>query len=666
MRIDNLARFIVLSLAIATPTLVRAQFQQPTDEELKMTADPKAPGASAVYLYISDVFDDTRHVRTYYARIKVLQEKGKELATVEIPYDPHPFKVEAVQARTIHADGTVIPLTVKPEDLLYEKNESGQIKRKVFNLPSVEVGSILEYYFQIHYEGNPDVFYYILPPHWEIQKPYYVHKAHYVFIPIKDFMDGTRGAPGSVSSNWSLNWWEKLPPGVKLKTEVNFRYSLDVTDVPPIPQEEWMPPIQSVLYQLNFYYLAAYNGTDYWISNAKRWSKEVDRFAEPAGFIKAAVAGLIAPADSDLDKAKKLYNAVQALDNTSFSRTKSESELKQLKLKETKRAEDTWNQKSGSRNDIALLYLAMLRAAGLTAYDAKVVDRSRGIFNLNELNFDQLDDDIVILSVDGKEILLDPGEKMCPFETVHWKHSGAGGVRQTAKEPTPYASALQTYNSNILKRVGDVAPDGRGGIAGNFHFLMTGQEAIRWRQAALRNDEDEVKKQFDNWLESMVPEGAEAHIDRFTGLDDPSVNLVAVVHVQGAPGAATAKRLLLPSFFFATRGSHPFVDQEKRQELVDMHYAEMVTDQIVYHLPAGFSVEGAPQDAKVPWKDNAVLIVKTKPEPNQITIVRQLARAFTILGPEEYQDLRDFYKKVAVSDQQQLVLTRAPATSKEN
>jgi len=38
-----------------------------------------------------------------------------------------------------------------------------------------------------------------------------------------------------------------------------------------------------------------------------------------------------------------------------------------------KRAEDTWNQKSGSGEDIALLYLALLRGAGLTAYPMKVL-----------------------------------------------------------------------------------------------------------------------------------------------------------------------------------------------------------------------------------------------------------------------------------------------------
>jgi hypothetical protein len=33
---------------------------------------------------------------------------------------------------------------------------------------------------------------------------------------------------------------------------------------------------------------------------------------------------LIAPTDSDLDKARKLYKAVQALDNTDYSRKKSD------------------------------------------------------------------------------------------------------------------------------------------------------------------------------------------------------------------------------------------------------------------------------------------------------------------------------------------------------
>ena len=326
-------------------------------------------------------------------------------------------------------------------------------------------------------------------------------------------------------------------------------------------------------------------------------------------------------------------------------------------MKAAKRAEDTWNQKTGSSEDIALLYLAMLRAAGLTAYAMKVVDREEGIFGPAFMDFDQLDDTIVILSIGGKEITLDPGEKMCPFETVHWSHSGASGARRSSDNHNAGTTPYQPYTANSMQRIGDLNLDEHGAITGNIRFIMTGQEALHWRQAVLENDLDEVRRQFDRSLERVVPEGTQAHIDHFVGLDDPDVNLMAMVKVEGSLGTATSKRLLLPGFFFQTHGAHPFVAQEKRLEPVDMHYGDVVTDQITYHLPAGFSVEGAPQNAKTAWPEHAIFANKTAQSPGQIIIARILARAFTFAKPEEYQDLRGFYQKVAANDQQQLVLT---------
>jgi hypothetical protein len=71
MRTHVSVRLALLFLAIAAPALVRAQFQPPTDEELKMTSDPKAPGAAAVYLYREETTDDHMHFHSYYERIKV-------------------------------------------------------------------------------------------------------------------------------------------------------------------------------------------------------------------------------------------------------------------------------------------------------------------------------------------------------------------------------------------------------------------------------------------------------------------------------------------------------------------------------------------------------------------------------------------------------------------
>ncbi len=662
-----LLRGAALIFAVMSPVLVCAQFQPPNPDELKMTSDPKAPGADAVYFDINEVGNDPMHYQSTYARIKVLTEKGKELATVELPYLRGSFKIEDIKGRTIHPDGTVIPLTVKPEDLMVSRTGETQVGKKVFSLPSVEVGSILEYSYNIRYDDDE-----YSSPEWEIQRPYFVHKAHYQFTPFKAFMP--RGTADTTTSMYltddrgrvvnSLIWWNRLPPGVTMQTSVNGSYSVDVTDIPPIPEEEWMPPVNSLLYKVFFYYKAASSPEEFWPSEAKLWSKDVDKFAEPSRVIQDAVNGLIAPMDSDLDKAKKLYDAVQALDNTDYSRAKSVSELKELKIKVAKHAQDTWAQKSGSSEDIAMLYLTMLRAAGLSAYAVKVVDRDRGIFDPSYLSLDQLDTTVVMLSTGGRQIVLDPGEKMCPFQTVNWRHSYAGGLAQSAQGVSYAATPMQQYKDNVTQRVGDVYLDAQGGITGHINIMMIGQRALHWRQRALREDNTELKKEFDHEeLERVVPEGVEAHVDHFLSIDDPYTNLMAVVNLKGSLGTATAKRLILPGFFFETRGHAPFVNEEKRLVPVDMHYGDRETDQITYHVPDGVTLEGVPQDENIGWQGHALLVAKSATQPGQIVIGQTLSVAFTFLKPEEYQDLRGFYQKVAAADQQQLVLTTSAAVA---
>jgi len=662
MRPKILLALICLAPAFISSQPARAQFQAPTKEELQMTEDPKVPGAVAVYLNFEEITDDPLHYQSVYARIKVLEEKGKELATVGIPYPHRKLKITNIKGRTIHSDGTIIPLTVKPEDLLMSETGEITVNRRVFTLPSVEVGSIIEYRYDLRYDD--DVF---SSPNWELQRQFFVHKAHYGFTPFKAFQRGSQSETGDYltdSHGKKINpllWWSVLPPGAEVKTDASGRFSLNVTDIPPTPNEEWMPPIQSVLFKVRFYYTSAFGGSDYWVSEARRWSSEVDHFAEPSKAIHDAVSGLILPSDSDLDKAKKLYRAVQALDNTDFSRKRDLAELKVLGLHVAKRAEDTWSQKSGSSEDIALLYLAMARAAGLTAYAMRVVNRDEGAFATGYFNFNQLNDDIILLTLNGKELALDPGEKMCPFLTVHWKHTGAGGIRQSADGRAAAISPLQPPAANTIDRIGDINVDDHGAITAYLRISMTGQQALHWRQQAVQNDLGEVKARFDEWLKSNVPKGIDAHVDHFLALDDPDVALIAVIKAKGTLGTATTRRIVLPGFFFSINSQHPFVDRAQRLQPVDMHYAEQISDDVTYHLLPGMTVEGSPQDTKIPWEGHALLVTKAETDTGEITLTRRFVRAFTFAKPEEFHDLQDFYQKVATADQQQLVLSRALA-----
>jgi hypothetical protein len=277
------------------------------------------------------------------------------------------------------------------------------------------------------------------------------------------------------------------------------------------------------------------------------------------------------------------------------------------------------------------------------------------------MRWSQLDDTLVVLDDGGKETYLDPGEKMCPFGKLNWNHAEAKGIRQSSQGIGLIGAPAQTYVDNTTTRNADLTVDPQGGITGSFTIVINGQAALGWRQRAIENDVTEVKKQFDKELEQIVPDGIEAHIDHFVGMDTPDTNLIAIVTAKGSIGTAAGKRLLLPGFFFESRGDTPFVNQEKRLEPVDMHYPQRTIDIVTYHLPPGVTVEGVPQDDKVMWENRAMLIVKSQTGPDKLTIADSVARNFSTAKPEDYQDLRGFYQKVAATDQEQLVLTSATA-----
>jgi tRNA threonylcarbamoyladenosine modification (KEOPS) complex Pcc1 subunit len=646
-------------LALFVCGTLHAQFRTPTQEELQMKDDPRAPGAAAVYLDYSEFDDDPLHHQIVTVRIKVLQEKGKELATVEVPYEKRFSSIADVRGRTIHADGTIIPLNVKPEDLMTFREGEKQYGKRVFTLPSVEVGSILEYTVTYQYDD-----YDAPPPTWEMQGDYYVHKAHYSYRPYPTYQPGANlstasfrrrfDGNGDLTSN--LIWVTILPKGASVKADASGRYLLDIADVPALPNEDNMPPLDVYRYRVEFYYSSSRRTQDFWPLIEKHWSREVDHFADPSKAIHEAVNGLIAPGDSDLDKAKKIYKAVAALENTDYTRSRSAAERKQLKIRTPRRAGDIWAQKSGDSEEIALLYLAMARAAGLHVAAAKVADRQKRTFDLAFLSARQMEDTVILLTIDGKLYPLDPGEKMCSFGQLSWRHASAGGMMQKTSGDPVIGTPPTVYTDNKTTRVADLNLDAQGHIEGTINVIMTGQSALYWRQQALRIDPDELKKQYDQTLESMVPPGVEAHLDHFLGIDNPDASLVAVVQTRGQLGAVTARRLILPAFFFEARGTTPFVKQEVRQTSVDMHYAEAVSDEVTLHLPAGVSIEGAPVNRKEIWKDHAYLSVVARSEAGQIVLSRALGHSFTFVSPEEYQDLRAFYQKVAASDQQQLVL----------
>src|SRR5215475_14012235 len=62
-------------------------YQPVSQDELKMTSEPKAPGAPAIILFRQVDRDDVGESKEdNYVRIKILTEEGRKYADIEIPF----------------------------------------------------------------------------------------------------------------------------------------------------------------------------------------------------------------------------------------------------------------------------------------------------------------------------------------------------------------------------------------------------------------------------------------------------------------------------------------------------------------------------------------------------------------------------------------------------
>jgi hypothetical protein len=197
-----------------------------------------------------------------------------------------------------------------------------------------------------------------------------------------------------------------------------------------------------------------------------------------------------------------------------------------------------------------------------------------------------------------------------------------------------------------------------GSIEGIARLAMSGQAARMWRQFALQSSADDVKKAFNDWMDSTLPEGVHAEFDQFNALNDSESNLLATARISGSLGSAAGRGYLLPASFFEARTDHPFVEETSRSLPIDLHYATMERDEVIYHLPAGFSVNTTPRPVDVGWTGHMSLKIDFAASERSLQITRNLVRNSAQMEASDYGNLRASYLSIVHADQQQILLAR--------
>jgi transglutaminase-like putative cysteine protease len=529
---------------------------------------------------------------------------------------------------------------------------------RVFSLPDVQVGSILEYSYILAYDDNQ-----VLPARWYLQHDAPALHEHYHFKPMD--LTGNRYVNldhGQTSRG--LYYVTYLPKGAGITTRAvgQSSYDLTVDNIPALPQEEYLPPIDSFSYRVLFYYAAELNSAAYWAAEGRFFSKDVNHFAEAGAKMRTDVAALVSPADSPEIKARKLYAAVMKIDNTNYDREHSAEEDKEDGLHPIRNAEDVWERQRGYNDQVAMAYIAMLRQVGITAYGMRVTNRDRNIFEPEYTDMSQLDDTIVIAVLDGKEVFLDPGARYCPFGELSWHHSSATGIRQSEHGSEIAQAAGLDYKDTRLQRIAVLGLGTDGVVGGTVRLTWTGQGATAIRESEIGAAAADTKQRLEDTMRGMLPGGMSLHMISVENLTDGEKPLSAVFAVSGPAGTVTGHRLLIAEDLLRGDEKERFASPTRRNA-VYFRYPYAATDYVQLQLDPGLKLEALPQTQNSLVLGAFAYTVEATSKGDIVTAKRSVAMGAMLVPVPDYTKIRTFFGDLRSADQNQLLFLRTPVAA---
>jgi hypothetical protein len=643
-RVFLLVVVILLAAALQRLRPVSGDEWQPiTPEELKMSSEPKAPGAPAIILYRQVDRDDSdvRISREYnYVREKIFTEEGRKYADVEIPLVKGQWDIHNIKARTIRSDGSVVNFDGKIFEKEIIKARGYKYLAKTFTLSDVQPGSIIEYHYTIDFAE-----YTLYNSNWVLSDDLFSKRAKFTLKPY-----------GESALKWS--WSNGLPEGVKPPVNENKMIHMEAQDIPAFQIEDDMPPEGALRFRVDFVY--SDDGFDkepekFWKRQGKKMNDLAESFLNKRKAMEQAVAETVSPNDSPDVKLQKIYARVQKIRNTSYETEKTEQEQKRAKEKETNNVEDVWKRGYAGGNEITLLFAGLARAAGFDASPVRVSTRDDHFFHLSIMRTRDLNTYVALIKLNGKDTYFDPGTAFTPFGLLPWPETGTAGLKLDKDGGTWVTTPNPESSDSQIVRKADLNLTQEGSLEGKLTVTFTGLEAL-WRRIEERHEDEAHRKKFlEDYVKELIPVGSEVELANKPEWASSAPALVAEYSLK-VPGwvSGAGKRALFPVGLFSGPEKHMFEHSDRVHPLYFQFMYEK-KDDVHIELPLGWQVSSLPKAQN----NDAKLVAYTLGVSNDkgsLHLERHLRFGITMLEQKYYGALRNFYQSVRSGDDQQIVL----------
>ena len=635
----------VLLAAGQRPCPVNAgdEWQPISPDELKMTGEPKAPGAPTIILYRQVDRDDSdaRSSHEYnYVREKIFTEEGRKYADVEIPLVKGKWDIHNIKARTIRPDGSIVNFDGKIYEKEIVKARGIKFLAKTFTLSDVQPGSIIEYHYMIDFAE-----YQLFDSNWVLSDDLFSKKSKFTLKPYNE---------------WALQWsWPNgLPEGTKPPVNENKLIHMEAQDIPAFQVEDDMPPEAAMRFRVDFVY--SEDGFEkepdkFWKKQGKKMNDAAEGFLNKRKAMEQAAAEIVSPNDSPDVKLRKIYARAQKIRNTSFEIEKTTQEQKRAKEKEINNVEDVWKRGYAGGNEITLLFVGLARAAGFDASPVRVATRDDHFFKPGIMRSRDLNTYVALVKLNGKDSYFDPGYTFTPFGLLPWSETNTAGLKLDKDGGAWVTTSLPESSASQILRKADLNMTSDGSLEGKLTVTFTGLEALWRRVQECNEDEAHRKKLLEDYVKEIIPVGIEVELTNKPEWASSALTLVAEYSLK-VPGwiSGAGKRALCPVGLFSGPEKHMF-EHSTRVHPLYFHYLFEKSDDVRIELPLGWQVGSLPQ-AQINDAKAVAYSLKVEGDKSSLHLERHLRCSLTFLEQKYYGTLRNFYQSVRSGDEQQIVL----------
>jgi hypothetical protein len=648
------AFFLFLSFGIGCSSALAGDEYPPiSPDDLKMASDPLAPGAPAIILYRQVDRDDngkTSH-EDNFERIKILTEEGRKYADVEIPFVRGRYDVVHLHARTIRPNGSAIEFDGKVYEKTIVKARGFKFLARTFTLPEVQPGCIIEYSFTYDFQE-----YALYESDWILSQELFTRAARFSLRPYQ----------GSFENPFNVTWRPHLPVDVTPPKEgPDHVVRMEARNIDAFPTEDYMPPENELKSRVNFVYSDETFEPDaakYWKKTGKKLNGQVEGFVGKRNAMEGVVAQIVSPGDTPEVKLRKIYDRVQQVRNTTYELQKTDQEVKRDKEKDPANVEEVWKRGYGTAPQLNWLFLGLVRAAGFEAAPVYVSDRRYYFFNPIARDARKLDETLVLVKVNGKDMYFAPSVPFTPFGMLQWSETGVAGLKLDKDGGTFIQSTLPLSAESQIARTAKFQLSSSGDLEGKVTVNYTGLEAMSRRMEETHNDNVEKKKYLEEQMKEYIPAAIEVDLTNQPDWKSASQPLIAEFNVK-IPGwvAGAGHRAFMPVGIFGAAQKHVFEHANRVHPLYfEFPYEEV--DDVTIDLPLGWQVTTLPPAKK---QDGHIVAYSLQAEKDagSVHLSRRLTVDLLMLDAKYYMALRNFFQAVRTGDEEQIVLQPGSASA---